>query len=138
MLRGSGGGDGPCQSCELRCSECCLRRIGFLVCALELLEQRWFLSVEAMGRPEASFFSGREGTTLSGGLPGVRGRGSKRDVVHDALNFDLVVASDEAEVTSLPEFMEFADVVVNGPVVQSAERDVRVSPGEAVPTQVRT
>ena len=52
------------------------------------------------------------------------------------MNFDSVVLSDEAERVSLAEFVEFTNVVVGGPVVQSSERNVCVPPGETMSAEV--
>ena len=74
---------------------------------------------------------------MSGDLPGVSRRGAESDVVHDALNFDFIVLSDEAERVSLAEFVEFTNVVVGGPVVKSSKCNMCVPPGETVPAEVR-
>jgi hypothetical protein len=59
VFGGSGGGYGSRQSCELGCGESSLvaHFPVLFVLALEFLEQGRFWSIEAMGRPYASFLS---------------------------------------------------------------------------------
>ena len=53
------------------------------------------------------------------------------------MDLELVVFDDKLESVCLSEFVEFANVVVHRPVVQSTESYVSMAPGEAVSDQMR-
>ncbi len=114
-----------------------LRISGGSGAALQFFDERGLLPIEAMRCPQASFFARSKGAALSGLLPDVRCRGSKRDVVEDALDLEAIVLDDELEAMCLSELVELADVVVHCPMVQSPESHMCVSPREAMANEMR-